>query len=119
VKLDYETQLAFEAMIDDSILKRYDGDLERLDEGHHGEIGYRPLDIDYVRDLLIELWGGTLTTNAIEEAFERLMDRNGEWPHGYCQEDEDERPLSDFRTEEDEAFDWFEAVRAGEVAAEV
>src|SRR5262249_9212296 len=108
----------FETLIDDSIVARYDSELERLGESKHGEIGYRPIDTDYVRKLLVDLWGELLTAEAIDEAFERLM-QHDEWPHGWCEEDEEDRPLSSYRTEADEAADWFEAVVRGEVAAKV
>ena len=96
MELDRRTQDAFESMIDDSIVRRYDGDLKRLGEGRHGEIWYRPLDPDYVSTLLIDLWGELLTPEAINEAFDRLMEEQGDWPRGYCEEDEEERPLSSF-----------------------
>jgi len=91
---------------------------ERLGEDQDGAIQYRPPDDDHIRELLVALWGKVLTPEAIEDAFERLMD-HGEWPHDYCEEDEEDRPLSSYRTEEDEVADWFEAVRAGEIAVEV
>ena len=46
-------------------------------------------------------------------------DMQNNWPRGYCEADEAERPLSDFRTEEDEAADWFEAVARGESSSEI
>jgi hypothetical protein len=99
MKLDGKTQAAFETMIDDSIVERYDGNLDRLGEGRHGEICYRPLDPDYVGRVLVELWGDRLTPEAINAAFDRLMEEHDEWPHGYCEDDEDERPLSSYGPE--------------------
>jgi len=96
VELDRKTQGAFETMIDDSIVKRYDSDLERLGEGHHGETCYRPLDTDRVCQLLVDLWGNLLTPEAINEAFDRLMEEQDDWPHGYCEEDEEACPLSSY-----------------------
>ena len=96
MELDRKTQDAFETMIDDSIVKRYDGDLDRLGEGRHGETWYRPLDPDYVSSLLVDLWGEILTPETINEAFDRLMEEQGEWPRGYCKEDEEERSLSSY-----------------------
>jgi len=119
MELDSKTQDAFDRVIDDSIVARYDGDLERLGEGRHGEICYRPLDTDHIHRLLVDLWGERLTPDTINATFDRLMKLQDEWPHGYCEEDEDERPLSDFRTEEDEAFDRFEATARGETASEI
>jgi hypothetical protein len=118
MRLNYKIRCAFEAMVDDAIIKQYDGPLDRLGEDQHGVIQYRPEDIDHVRTLLFSLWGDLLSAEAIEHAFERLMD-HGEWPHGYCDEDEEDRPLSSYRTEEDEAFDWLVDVRAGKIAAQV
>lgn len=105
--LNYKIRCAFEVMVDNAVVEQYDGDLEYVGEGRHGERHYRPLDIDHVRRLLTSQWGDLLSTEAIEEAFERLMD-HGEGPRGYCEEDEEERPLSSFRTEQDEAADRFE-----------
>ena len=96
MKLDRKTQDAFEIMIDDSIARRYDSDLEHLGKGHHGETCYRPLDTDRVYQLLVDLWGDLLTPEAINEAFDRLMEEQDDWPHGYCEEDEEVRPLSSY-----------------------
>ena len=119
-KLGFETQDAFERVVDNSITERYDGPLDRS-EGRHGEILYRPIDTDHVVQLLDELWDELLTPEAINEAFDRLTgwDMQNNWPRGYCEADEAERPLSDFRTEEDEAVDWFEAVARGESSSEI
>ena len=97
-------QWALEEIVDAAVTGQYDGPLERLGEDKDGATHYRPEDIDRVRELLVSLWGEVLTPEAVEGAFGRLMD-GGEWPHGYCEEDEEERPLSNFRTEEDEAAD--------------
>jgi len=107
-------------VVDKSITKRYDGPLDRF-EGRHGEITYQPIDTDAIIQLLVELWGDLLTPEAINDAFDRLMDPDiwGKWPRGYCEADEAERPLSDFRTEEDEAADWFEAVGRGESSSAI
>jgi len=91
-------QTAVEALIDRSIADRYDSLLDR-GEGRHGETFYCPIDTYRLCDLLIELWGELLTPEAINEAFDRLMEwdrTRDEWPHGICEEDEAERPLSDF-----------------------
>src|SRR5262249_15442606 len=94
-ELKLEEWTRFEELIDDSIIERYDGDLERLGEGKHGELHYRPLDEDHIRQLLASLWGERLTAEVIEDAFKRLMnDVEGPWPHGYCEEDEEDQPLS-------------------------
>ena len=116
--LSLEEACRFETMIDDSITSRYDGELDRGGEDLDGALAYTPLNTDAIRNLLHALWGELLTPEAIESAFDRLMDHST-WPHGWCQADEDERPLSDYRTDEDEASDWLEAVASGEIAAEV
>ena len=96
-----EQQLAFEEecrtkfaeLIDVSIVTRYDGPLERLGEDKHGGLCYRPLDTDYVRELLIGIWGDLVAPQTIEDAFDRLMHDVDEWPYGYC-EQENVPPLS-------------------------
>src|SRR5262245_41565484 len=109
-----------EILIDESIAERYAGPLDRF-EDWHGKILYQPIDADHIIQLLVELWGDLLTPEAINQAFDRLMtpDVWGKWPHGICEADEAERPLSDFRTEEDEAADWYEAIIRGEIAVGV
>jgi len=82
----------FEKMIDASIVDQYDGLLERLDDPRDGGTYYRPLDTDHLANILVELWGDLLTPEAINEAFDRLMEEQDEWPHGYC-DDEENRPL--------------------------
>jgi hypothetical protein len=122
MKLDYKTRDAFALLVDNSIINEYDGNLFRAWGGKKGcDLHYIPADPEHIRELLMELWGEDLTPEAIEDAFTRLMGDGEycEWPHAYCREDEDERPLSSFRSEEDEAFDWFEDVRAGKAAAEI
>lgn len=79
-------QWALEEIVDTAVAEQYDGPLERLGENKDGAICYRPEDTDRVRELLVSLWGEVLTPDAIEDAFERLMDHD-EWPHGYCEED--------------------------------
>jgi hypothetical protein len=91
--LNYKARCAFEMMVDTSIVEQYDGPLDRLGEDQHGVICYAPLDTDHIRTLLISLWGDLLSAETIEETFERLM-AQGEWPRGYCEDDEEERPLS-------------------------
>jgi hypothetical protein len=106
--LSISEECQFETLVDQSIRDRYDGDLERWEDIRDGGQTYTPIDTDHVRDLLNVLWGELLTSQAIEDAFERLTQDGADidaWPHGWCQEDEDERSLSNYRTEEDEAAD--------------
>jgi hypothetical protein len=115
--LDFETQTAFEKIIDTSIIARYDGPLLREWGGKKGDdLYYVPEDSDHIRELLMKIWGKDLTPEAIEAAFARLMGDGEycEWPHAYCDEDEAERPLSDFYTEEDAAFDALDDLRRSE-----
>ena len=102
MELDQSVQDVFECMIDSSIVERYDSDLERLGEDRHGKIYYRPLDTDRVITLLVGLWGDLLTPEAINEAFDRLIEDQDDWPHGYCEEDEEERSLSSYDDPDDE-----------------
>src|SRR5262245_7031209 len=72
---------AFEQVIDRSIMERYDGDLEYVGESEDGKQAYyRPLDEGHIRRLLVDLWGDRLTAEAIEDAFNRLMQVEGAWP---------------------------------------
>jgi hypothetical protein len=67
--------------------------------------------------LLVHLWGKLLTAEAIDEAYDRLLiyyDYDEEE-----EEDEKEMRISDCRTAEDEAADWFDEVARGEVVAEI
>src|SRR5262245_29200326 len=94
--LTIEEQSTFEEMIDASIVARYESELERHDDcdrkGVFDGYFYTPLDTDRIRELLTMLWGDLLTAEAIEDAFTRLTkDGAGEWPRGYCEEDEDEK----------------------------
>jgi hypothetical protein len=88
-ELKLEEWSTLEQIIDNSIVERYDGDLEYVGEGKHGELHYKPLDEDHIRQLLVDLWGDRLTPGAIEDAFNRLMQDQGDWPHGYCEEVEE------------------------------
>jgi hypothetical protein len=94
-KLSTSEECQFETLVDQSIRDRYDGDLERWDDIRDGGYAYTPLETDRVRDLLNSLWGRLLAPQAAEDAFERLTQDGADidaWPHGWCQEDEDERP---------------------------
>jgi hypothetical protein len=100
IQLSFEEKLRFEAMIDESIIAEYDGDLERWDDERDGGYNYTPLDTDHIRDLLTKLWGELLSKEALDDAFLRLTeDGAAGWPCAYCEDDEDERPLSDLRPE--------------------
>src|SRR5262245_14302429 len=88
MELDVETKIAFEELVDNSIIERYDGDLERHQCPKTAEVHYTPLDTDHIRTLLNRLWGESLTAETIEDFFERLTkDGAEEWPHGWCEED--------------------------------
>jgi hypothetical protein len=119
-KLNIEEEIEFENIVERSITARYDGDLERHECPKTIEVHYTPLDVDHIRTLLNELWGELLTVDTIEDFFKRLTEDGAEeWPHAYCEEDEEGRPLWTYRSEEDEATDWFDGVFRGESAAEI
>jgi len=106
-KLSFEENDKFGDVVVNSITARYDGDLERHECPKTAEIHYTPLDTDFIRTLLNELWGETLTAETIEHFFECLTKDGAEkWPLASCEEEEDERPLSDYRTEADEIADY-------------
>jgi len=108
-ELKYEELSELEALIDRSITERYESALYRALGGENCRTLYTPADDDDIRDLLNMVWGELLTEDAIETAVARL-----------CKEDEDDeedRPLTSYRTEADEAYDWYEAVIRGETAA--
>ena len=77
--LTLDEQCAFERAIDASIIARYRGDLEDLgnNDAHvEGFVNqYLPLDTDHIRNLLTELWGESITAEALEDAFLRLRPR--------------------------------------------
>jgi hypothetical protein len=94
-ELDRKTQDAFGHMIDGSIVARYDSELERFDDERHGGFCNSPLDTDRVIELLVELWGGLLAPETINDAFDRLMAEQDNWPRGDCDEDDEERQFSE------------------------
>src|SRR5215469_3745524 len=113
----------FDELIMKSLAKRYEGNLVRWgDPCNKGEgwiYGPDEQDKGDVWDLLVELWGERLTVAELELFRDALIEEGLErenWPLAYCEEEEDERPLSDYRTPEDEAADWLEAVQRGEIA---
>ena len=86
----WNVECAFTSLIDDAIIARYTGDLERYDERDGGYI-YVPLDTDHIRELLTEFWGELLSTSALEDAFGRLTkDGAANWPAAWCEEDDEE-----------------------------
>jgi hypothetical protein len=96
-KLSLDEDMKFNDMIERSIVARYDGDLERHECPKTAEVHYTPLDTDHIRTLLDALWGETLTAKTIEEFFKRMTEDGAEeWPHAYCEDDEEERPLSSY-----------------------
>ena len=114
MKTDDMWRAEFEKLIEESIIDRYDGTLEHLDVGVH-----RPLEEEYVRELLVDMWGDALKQKQIDDRFECLMRYHDEWPHGECEQCEDERPFSDFYTEEDHAHDAAEAAQQAQINAEL
>jgi hypothetical protein len=86
--LSLTEQTALETLIDDSIVARYEGDLERIDE-YCGVCGtYLPLDEDNIRELLTAFWGEHVTAETLDAAFDRLTQFGAdEWPRAWCEED--------------------------------
>jgi hypothetical protein len=76
------------ALIENSIIARYSGDLERHEDprGKRADT-YTPLDTDAIRELLVTLWGEHITAQALELVFETLtMEGAEEWPQAWCEE---------------------------------
>ena len=116
-ELTFGELFAFEELVMKSVAKRYQGNLFCLD-GDPFHIVYVPEeDKDSkgdIWDLLVNLWGQHITMDTLEHIRERLLENGLErehWPLASCEEEEAERPLSDYRTEADEAFDQLEAVK--------
>jgi hypothetical protein len=100
IELTSDERFQFEELVDASVVARYEGDLERGEDPKTGGVYYVPL--DDVRDVLMALWGELLTPQAIEDTVERLTTEGAEyWPHGWCEEDEENRPISDFDDPDD------------------
>jgi hypothetical protein len=77
------------ALIENSIIARYSGELEKH-EADDGAVTFTPLDTDDIRDLLTTLWGGHITPQALELVFETLVTDGAEaWPQAYCEEVDD------------------------------
>jgi hypothetical protein len=95
-ELALEEKIALETIIDASIITRYDSELERNDNPDGGYT-YTPSDHTALRKIIISLWGKLLAPEAIEDAFTRLVEDGAEeWPHGWCDDDEEDRPLSSY-----------------------
>jgi hypothetical protein len=118
---------AFEELVMKSVAKRYRENLVRYEDlrGKQADT-YAPDEPKEEKgdiwDLLVDLWGEHITLDELERIRENLIESGLEreyWPLAYCEEEEEERPLSDYRTEADEAADYFEAVKRGETAAKV
>ncbi len=77
------------ALIETSIVNRYDGDLEKHEDLYMGGSDtYTPLDTDAIRELLTALWGEHITAKTIETVFKNLVENGAEkWPQAWCEED--------------------------------
>ena len=94
--LPLDVTLAFQILINDSILAEYDSDLEQWWDEREGGYVYTHFDIDLMRELLVKLWGEVLTGEAIDDVFLRLTEDGAkEWPRAYCGEDEKDRSIAD------------------------
>jgi hypothetical protein len=76
-------------MIENSIITRYDGDLERHEDPREKRADtYIPLDTDAIRESLTTLWGEHITAQTLERVFETLTTDGAEkWPLAWCEED--------------------------------
>jgi hypothetical protein len=93
--LTLDEEIALESLIDNSIIARYDSEIERH-ETYEGECYYVPLDRITLRELLTELWGNRVTSEVIEDAFTRLVEgTEEEWPSGW--QDHGDDPIHNLR----------------------
>ena len=78
------------ALIENSIIARYSGDLERHKDPRCKRADtFTPLDTDAIRELLTTLWGEHITLQALELIFETLVTDGAEtWPQAWCEEEE-------------------------------
>lgn len=76
------------ALIENSIIARYSGDLERHEDPRMKRAEtFTPLDAGAVRELLTTLWGEHITPQALELVFETLVTDGAEaWPRARYQE---------------------------------
>jgi hypothetical protein len=96
-RLTLDEDIAFKSLIDDSIIARYDSEIE-YHETHEGDWYYVPLDCITLRELLVELWGKLLTPEALEAAFDRLTEDGAEeWPNGW--QDHGDDPIHNLRVD--------------------
>jgi hypothetical protein len=86
--ISWEEECALMDLVTASIVKRYNGPLERQGMGCQGDIFYTPVDLDQIRELLATLWGEFLKGDTLENAL-LIIDEEGctDWSHGYEEED--------------------------------
>lgn len=76
------------ALIENSIIERYAGDLEQREDPREGEYVYTPRDTSAIRELLNTLWGEHVSALTIERVFKTLVkDGAVRWPLAWCEED--------------------------------
>jgi hypothetical protein len=77
------------ALIETSIIERYDGDLERQEDPRMKCADtYVPLDTDAIRELLTTLWGELVSAQTIEQVYTTLVEDGAEkWPQAWCEEE--------------------------------
>lgn len=86
--LSWHEQTTLETLIDEFIIARYAGGLERVEECYSGYGAYLPLDEDSIRELLTALWGEHVTTKTLDAAFDNLTQFGAdEWPRARCEKD--------------------------------
>jgi hypothetical protein len=80
----WDEETALMNLVKASIVKRYDGPLERQGTFCQGEVFFTPVDHDQCIELLEVLWGEFLKEDTLNNVFLLLvMDGAEEWPHGY------------------------------------
>jgi hypothetical protein len=108
VKLTWEEELAFDALIKKTVACRYEDEVERCEDprGRWPDC-FCPTDEEHVRELLTELWDERLTPNKIDQICKELiadgLDTYEQWPLGWCEEEEDDKEERAWRLQDYEA----------------
>jgi hypothetical protein len=77
-KLHRTEEIALLRLIEDSIIRRYDGKLERRQDPRSKRNTYKPLDTDAIRTLLTTLWGEYISAETIKTIFNTLVEDDTE-----------------------------------------
>jgi hypothetical protein len=69
-------------LITDSVIQRYDGDLQRHEHPATAEIIYLPCDVNRIHDLLTSLWGSLVNAMLLDTVFDQLNEDGAKnWPN--------------------------------------